>query len=46
MKPTKKQSMGRIDYAVAWIIAVATAMVKMPKGPDINEHVMSEDWSL
>lgn len=46
MKPTKKQSTGRIDYAVAWIIAVATAMVKMPKGPDINEHVMSEDWSL
>lgn len=46
MKPTKKQSTGRIDYAVAWIIAVATAMVKMPKGPDINTHVLSEDWSL
>ena len=46
MKPTKKQSTGRIDYAVAWIIAVATAMLKMPQGPDINTHVLNPSWTL
>lgn len=46
LKPMKNRSVGRIDITVAWIIAMATAMIKMPSGPDINEHVQSEDWSL
>ena len=46
MKPMKNRSTGRIDIAVAWIIALATAMAKMPQGPDINEHVLAESWHL
>lgn len=46
MKPMKNRSTGRIDITVAWIIAMATAMVKMPQGPDINDHVLSEDWGI
>ncbi len=46
IKPMKNRSIGRIDITVAWIIAMATALLKMPAGPDINEHVASEDWSL
>lgn len=46
LKPMKNRSVGRIDITVAWIIAMATAMIKMPSGPDINEHIQSEDWSL
>lgn len=46
MKPMKNRSTGRIDITVAWIISVATAMLKEPAGPDINEHVLSESWSL
>ena len=46
MKPMKNRSIGRIDISVAWIIAMATAMVKEPVGPDINEHVLSDDWGI
>ncbi len=46
MKPMKNRSVCRIDIAVAWIIAMATAMIKMPTGSNINEHVLSEDWGL
>ena len=46
IKPMKNRSTGRIDIAVAWIIAMATALLKMPSGPDIIEHIGSEDWSL
>lgn len=46
LKPMKNRSTGRIDMTVAWIIAMATAMVRMPQGPDINEHVLSEDWGI
>ena len=46
LKPMKNRSIGRIDITVAWIIAMATAMLKMPSGPDINEHILSEDWGL
>lgn len=45
-KPMKNRSIGRIDIAVAWIIAMAVALLKMPLGPDINEHVLSEDWGI
>ena len=46
VKITKKQSTGRVDMIVAWVISIATAMLKMPQGPDINEAVLAEDWSL
>lgn len=46
IKITKKQSAGRVDMIVAWVISMATAMLKMPQGPDINEAVLAEDWSL
>lgn len=44
MKPMKNRSNGRIDLTVAWITAMATAMLK--ERPDINTIIMSEDWSL
>lgn len=44
VKPTKKRSTGRIDIAVAWIIAFATAMLE-PK-QDLAEAVSSGKWSL
>ena len=40
-KPMKNRSIGRIDMAVAWIIAMAVAILRMPAGPDINEHILS-----
>lgn len=47
MKPMKNRSIGRIDMTVAWIIAMATAMVKEYNGKsDINEHILSKDWGL
>ena len=46
LKPMKNRSTGRIDMTVAWIIAMATAMVRMPQGPDINKHVLSENWGI
>ena len=46
LKPMKNRSTGRIDMTVAWIIAMATAMVRLPQGPDINKHVLSEDWGI
>ena len=42
----KNRSIGRIDMAVAWIIAMAVAILRMPAGPDINEHILSEDWGI
>ena len=46
LKPMKNRSIGRIDMTVAWIIVMAVALLRMPSGPDINAHIMSEDWSL
>lgn len=47
MKPMKNRSIGRIDMTVAWIIAMAAAMVKEYDGKtDINEHIRSENWGL
>lgn len=45
-KPMKNRSTGRIDMAVAWIIAMAAALVAQANGSDINEHVMAEDWGI
>ena len=46
IKPMKNRNTGRIDMTVAWIIAMAVALLRQPTGPDINEHVLAEDWSL
>ena len=46
LKPMKNRSIGRIDMTMAWIIVMAVALLRMPSGPDINAHIMSEDWSL
>lgn len=44
IKPMKNKSTGRIDIAAAAINAVATAMLS--EKPDINEIIMSDDWSM
>ena len=44
IQPIKRQQTGRIDIAVAWVIAFATAMLE-PK-PDLAEAVSSGKWSL
>lgn len=44
IQPIKRQQTGRIDMAVAWIIAFATAMLE-PK-PDLADAVSSGKWSL
>lgn len=46
MKPMKNKSTGRIDITVAWIIAMATAMIQEEGVEDISEAILSEDWSL
>ena len=46
IKPMKNRSIGRIDITVAWIISMAVALLRMPVGPDINEHVLSDDWGI
>lgn len=44
IKPMKNKSVGRIDIAVAWIIAKATAMLN--EKPNINDEILSDDWSM
>ena len=46
LKPMKNRSIGRIDMTVAWIIAVAVAILRRPAGKGINDHVLSEDWGI
>lgn len=46
LKPMKNRSIGRIDMTVAWVIAMAAAMLKMPTGPSINDRVRDGDWGL
>lgn len=43
-KPMKNKSTGRIDITVAWIIAMATAMLE--PAVDKNEAILSKEWSL
>lgn len=45
-KLTKKSSIGRIDIAVAWVIAMATALVKMQATDDLSEAMERDDFSL
>ena len=46
MKPMKNRSIGRIDIAVAWIIAMATAMVKEAAKPDLAAAMERPGFSL
>lgn len=46
MKPMKNRSTGRIDIAVAWIIAQATWMLKRNEGPDLADVISSGKFSL
>lgn len=46
MKPMKNRSTGRIDIAVAWIIAMATWMLKRNEGPDLADLISSGKFSL
>ena len=46
MKPMKNRSTGRIDIAVAWIIAVAAWMVTQNRKRDLAEAMESPDFSL
>jgi phage terminase large subunit-like protein len=44
IKPMKNKSIGRIDVTVAWIIAMATALLN--EKPNINDTILSDDWSM
>ena len=46
LKPMKNKSTGRIDMTVAWIIAMATAMVKSEHKPDLADALASPDFTL
>lgn len=46
MKPMKNRSTGRIDMTVAWIIAMATWMVKRNEGPDLAEAIRTRGYHL
>lgn len=46
MKPMKNKSTGRIDITVAWIIAMAVALVKANEKPDLSEVVTSGDFAF
>ena len=42
----KNRSIGRIDMTVAWIIAMATAMVQEAAKPDLAQALESPDFTL
>lgn len=46
MKPMKNRSTGRIDITVAWIIAMATAMVKEAAKPDLAAAIRTRNYHL
>lgn len=46
MKPMKNRSTGRIDIAVAWIIAMATWMLRRNEGPDLADVIAAGKFSL
>lgn len=46
MKPMKNRSTGRIDIAVAWIIAMATAMAKNAQKPTLADRIEQGVWSM
>jgi phage terminase large subunit-like protein len=46
MKPMKNKSPGRIDPAVALIIAVAVWMIARNQKPDLGDRIASGSWSM
>lgn len=46
MKPMKNKSTGRIDITVAWIIAMAVALFKANRKPDLAEVMRSRNYHL
>lgn len=46
MKPMKNRSIGRIDMTVAWIIAMATAMLKQAQGSSLQEKIESGTFAM
>lgn len=46
MKPMKNRSVGRIDIAVAWIIAMAAAMLRDTEKPDLAAALGRADFTL
>lgn len=46
MKPMKNRSVGRIDIAVAWIIAMAAAMLCDTEKPDLAAALGRADFTL
>ena len=46
MKPMKNRSTGRIDIAVAWIIAMAAAMQRRNAPPDLDAALERGDYSM
>ena len=45
-KPMKNRSIGRIDIAVAWIIAMATAIVAQNQKPDLAAAMDRPGWGM
>ena len=46
MKPMKNRSIGRIDITVAWIIAMATAIVAQNQKPDLAQVMRTRNYHL
>lgn len=46
IKPMKNRSIGRIDITVAWIIAMATAIVRRTAPPDLNDALERGNYSM
>ena len=46
MKPMKNRSIGRIDIAVSWIIAMAAALVRQNQKQDLSAAMERSEWSL
>ena len=46
LKPMKNRSIGRIDMTVAWIIAMATAMVRQAAKSDLNTALDRGDFTF
>lgn len=46
MKPMKNRSIGRIDIAVAWIIAMAVAILAQKQQPDLAAAMDRPGWGM
>lgn len=46
IRPHKQRSIGRIDITVAWIIAMAAAMLKEQQKPDLAEVIRTRNYHL